>query len=200
MPKEILLDADGLLVHRTKYFSQRLAEKQGLDMERDVMPFIKGPMREAQLGKVKIIDILPDWLPLWNWQGSSEDLMRFWMEGEREIDLEILEVVRGLRKNGHKVYVVSDNEENRAEDLMEFVGLSQHVDGAFFSCFLGFTKSSPEFFNKVGEQIGVDLDEIYYWDDDAKNVEVAKSMGIKAFLFQGKNQFQQELEELGFVI
>lgn len=194
MAREILIDADGVVIRpRNRYFSETLAEKQGIPID-EVLPFFKGEYKKAQIGEVNIREILPPYLAKWNWQGSVDDFLKFWFESEKDLDRGILDIVKSLRENGDRVHLASDNEANRAKYLMENVGLQDHFDSAFFSCDLGVTKSDPNFFVKVAEKLGIDVSELNFWDDDQKNVDIAEKENVKAHLYTSPENFEKEVK------
>lgn len=194
MAKIILIDADGVVIRpRNKYFSETLAEKQGIPLE-EVLPFFKGEYKKAQVGEVDIREILPPYLAKWNWQGSVDDFLKFWFESEKDLDQKVLEIVRNLRESGDKVYLASDNEANRAKYLMEGLGLKDLFDSAFFSSDLGVTKSDPLFFQKIAETLKVNVSDLNYWDDDQKNVDIANTLGVKGHLYTDSEKFAEEVK------
>ncbi len=181
--KVLLLDADGVVVKtRHKYFSGKFSEEYSVPLE-EVTPFFKQEYKKAATGKAEIKDLLAPYLKKWNWSKGTNEFLKYWFEGEKDIDVEVLNKVRHLRNKGMKVYLASDNEKRRAEYLMKEIGLSKEFDGAFFSFNLGVTKSDPKFFEKVIDKLKADPSEIYYFDDDQKNVDVAKSVGIIAEIY-----------------
>jgi len=183
MIKAILFDADGVVIKlRGKYFSQRLAEKQGLSIE-DVMPFFKGDYQLCATGKADLREVLPKYLKEWNWTGSIDDLLEFWFEAEKDLDDEVMQIIDQQRAKGIRVGVATDNEEYRSKYLLEKVGLSQRFNDLFISCRMGVKKSNPDFFIQVLQVTGLKPDEIQYWDDDQKNVDIATQQGIDGRLF-----------------
>ena len=75
---------------------------------------------------------------------------------------------------------------------MEDVGLKDKFDGAFFSSDLGVTKSDPQFFKLVSEKLQVAPQEIDYWDDDKKNVDIANGTGVNGHSYTNFEEFQLE--------
>jgi len=195
MSKEILLDADGVVIRpRHKYFSEKFSEDYGIPLD-DILPFFKGEYKQTAIGEVDIREVLPPYLEKWGWKGTVDDFLQYWYEGERDVDGRVLEAVRGLRESGARVYLASDNEAGRAKYLMEEVGLQNDFDGGFFSSDLGVTKSQPEFFEKVADKLQVEPSQIDYWDDDPKNVEVAISVGVNAHTYADFNEFEEEIKK-----
>ena len=192
MSKNILLDIDGVVILRHKYFSEKFSEEYGIPNEK-IMPFFKGDYKKAAIGKVDIRDVLLSYLKKWSWTRSVDDFLNYWYESERDVDERVVKIVKELREKGTKVYLVSDNEAGRAKYLMEKVGLGDEFDGGFFSSDLGVTKSNPQFFEKVIEKLEVQPEEIDYWDDDLKNVEVAKGVGIKGHTYTEFEKFKSKV-------
>ncbi len=191
--KVILLDLDGIVIRpRNHFFSEKYSEEYGVSIE-EIRPFFVGEFKKAAIGEVGIRDVLPNYLSKWEWKGTLDEFLKYWFESEKDIDSEILKKVKELRSGGIKVYIVSDNEKERAIFLMNNLNLKEEFDGAFFSCELGYTKSDPKFFEKVISELNVDAKEISYWDDDIKNVEVAKSLGINGNLYTTFEGFNKDL-------
>lgn len=195
MIKLVLFDVDGVVIKsRGKFFSQRLAEKQGLPIE-EVMPFFTGDYKLCATGLADLKEVLPRYFETWKWQGTVEDLMNFWFEGEKDTDPEVINIVETLRSKNILCGLASDNEKYRIEYLMKEVELENHFNvHNFFSAGVGFKKSNPEFFNKILEATSFKPEEIQYWDDDQKNVDIAKSLGIDAHLFTSANEMKKEIE------
>ena len=183
MIKLILFDGDGVVIkNRDKFFSQRLAEKQGLLLEK-ILPFFKNEFKECAAGKADLKEVLPKYFETWKWTGTIEELLKFWFEGEKEVDENVIAEIENYRKNGIKIALVSDNEKYRGEYLLKKVGLSKYFDFVFLSCEMGMNKSDPQFFQKILEITGFAPDEIEYWDDEQENINIARGLGIEGKLF-----------------
>lgn len=194
MNKEIVLDVDGLVIlGRDKYFSETYSKEYGVPLE-EVMPFFKGEYKRAAIGKINIREVLPSYLKKWGWKNTTGDFLRYWFESEREIDERVMGVVDRLRAGGSRVHLASDNELNRANYLMDVVGLREKFDRTFFSYKLGHTKSDPEFFEIVLRELQAKPEEVSYWDDDPKNVEVAKGLRIQGNVYSDFEEFKRHFE------
>ncbi len=194
MRKQILLDIDGVIIRpRHKYFSQKLSEELNIPAD-EILPFFKGEYKRAAIGEVDVKDVLPPYLEKWNWKGTIDEFLRYWFESERDLDEKVMEIVKTQRDAGNRVSLVSDNEKNRAKYLMDELGLKDRFDNAFFSSDLGVSKSDPEFFKKVAEKLGVQTSDLYYWDDDKKNVDVAYGEKVNAYLYTSPDELGKILE------
>jgi putative hydrolase of the HAD superfamily len=159
------------------------------------IPFFKDEYKQAAIGEVDIREVLPPYLEKWGWKGNVEDFLQYWYEGERDIDKRVMEAVQDLRQKGTKVYLASDNEAGQAGYLMEEVRLQDDFDGGFFSSILGVTKSQPEFFEKVANELKVEPNQIEYWDDDSKNVNVARKVGVNARTYRNFEEFKEKVNK-----
>lgn len=195
MIKEVLFDADGVVIRtRGKYFSQRLAERQELDIGK-VLPFFKGEYQLCATGKADLREILPRYFDTWRWTGTLDELLEFWFEGERDLDDGVMGVVDDLRARGVKVGLATDNEKYRGGYLLDEVGLRKRFDDIFGSWQMGMKKSDPEFFGLVMATTGLSPGEIQYWDDDQKNVDVARQRGIDGRLFTSSEELKRSISD-----
>lgn len=194
--KAILVDLDGVVIRpRHKYFSEKFSEEYKIPLE-DIMLFFKGDYKKTAIGEVEIRDVLPKYLNQWHWRGTVDEFLSYWFEGERTLDNQLVKLIGNLRKQGIQCYLVSDNEKNRANFLMETVRLKELFDGAFFSADLGVTKSDSRFFTKILASLANTTAILGYWDDELKNIDAALAAGIKSFIYNDYVALIRNLDEL----
>lgn len=197
MFKVILFDADGVVIaKRQKYFSDRLVDDFGVTPE-DAIDFVKNALSPAMKGKLDLKQELPLYLKKWNIEKSVDEMFDYWWSAENKVNDDVITVVDQLRQKGIKCYLASDQEKNRGIYIMNGMGLRQHFDGAFVSYELGLQKHDKEFFEKVLEELKVNPDEVFYWDDDQKNVDIAQSVGITSRYYSDYDSFAEEMKSLG---
>lgn len=184
MIKAILFDADGVVIKaREVFFSQKIAIKQGVSSD-IVRPFFIKDLRSAFIGKLDIKESLKNYLPNWKWQGSVEEFLKYWFEAESQRDEKVLEYVEEQRSKGIICYIATDREPYWADYLVNTIKLKEYFDGFFFSYDVGYMKDEKEFFIEVINRLKLKPEEIAYFDDDPKNVDVAKGVGINAILYK----------------
>ena len=189
MTKAVLFDGDGVAIKaRARFFSERFAERQRVPVS-EIIPFFKNEMRQAFTNKADIKEALKMYLPQWNWQGSVDDFLVHWFEEESPRDEEVLSYIQTLRPAGIKCYLATDREKYWGQYLIENTGFKDDFDGFMFSYDVGYEKHTPQYFIEVAKRLALEPAEIMYWDDDQKNVDIAKSVGIDA-------RFYTELDEL----
>lgn len=184
--KIALIDTDGVLLVKEKYFSERYSEKYGVPNEK-IVPFFQKEFRLCQVGQADLKAVLPMYLEEWGWAGTTEEFMSYWFSTDAFVNEGVLEAVKKIRSDGVKCYLATDQEKYRAEYLWKTVELAKEFDGAFFSYELGVGKANPEFWHKVLEKLGrPNPSDIAYWDDEEENVAAARSVGIQARIFTGR--------------
>ena len=196
MIKAILFDADGVVIKaRTRFFSDRFAEKQGVPVS-EVIPFFKNEMRLAFLNRADIRESVKAYLPRWNWKGSADDFLSYWFGEESPRNEEVLKFIDDLRSFGIKCYIATDREKYWGDYLIENVGLKNHFDGFMFSYDIGYEKHVPEYFLEVLQKLSLNPNEVMYFDDDQKNVDVAKSVGLNAHFYVNLESLKEETRAL----
>lgn len=181
--KILLLDTDGVVIPKEKYFSTRYAEEKGIPVQA-LLPFFQGQFRRCQAGQCDMKEELAKYIADWQWTGSVDEFLAYWFASEPDPSTLMLEAVADLRKAGVKCYIATDQERYRAQYLWHTVGLSEHFDGAFFSCDLEANKASLEFWEKTLALLGnPNPDNVTYFDDEEESVKAAASLGIDARLF-----------------
>lgn len=194
--KTILFDVDGIVITgRKQLFSHALAEKQGVPCE-SVEEFFLNNFRKCSFGKADLKEEIAPYLVKWNWQGSVDDLLKFWFETESAKDPEILKIISGLRSKGVKCYVATRQEKYRLQYIWEIIGLKDYFDGVFSTCDIGCDKKEPEFFHYVFQKLGLKPEEIMFFDDSQTNVENARSLGIEAYLYDNIQVLKENTKDL----
>lgn len=183
--KVALFDLDGIVVvGRQRFFSERLAEMQGIQLT-EVQAFFLNDLKPCSMGKADLKEAIAPYLPKWKWKGTVEDLLSLWFESERTLDERVLTRVRELREANIDCYIATRQEKYRKDYLLNVVGLKDIFDGIFCTCDIGFDKSSPEFFEVIRSTLGVEYEEMLFLDDTQKNVDTAQALGVDAHFYSG---------------
>ena len=107
----------------------------------------------------------------------------------------MIELVEQCQKQGYVTGILSDQtywlDELNERDL--FYHAFNHV---FNSYTLGKGKQDPSLFNDVATELDLSLSEILFIDDNAGNVNRARSVGMQALQYVDKENFIQELKQL----
>ncbi len=182
--KVVLFDIDGLLLKKQGYLSERFAKQYGIPLA-EVTPFFTNELRTCQKGKADLKHELSKYLPQWRWAGSVDDFMMYWFSSDADVDEDVFKAVTALRAAGIKCYLASNQEKYRGEYILHTLDFKSKFVGHFFSFDIGVSKSEPQFFVHVLAELGVPAGDVVFLDNDPKNVESAKSVGIDARLYAG---------------
>ena len=178
----LLLDADGVVLKKGEYFSERFSREYNVPLE-EVLMFFKNVYGDCQAGTKDLKQELIPYLRQWNWEGSVDDFLDYWFE-DVEINTEIVAIIEEFKQRGISVYLASNNEHYRARAIEEALG--NMLDGYFFSADLKVKKTNSEYFSKVAESLGVETNEMNFVDNDERNISAATEAGVNARLFNDK--------------
>lgn len=180
--KVLLLDADGVLLKSDELFSNRFSHEYNVPME-SVTEFFRGPFSDCQAGKKDMKEELPAYLEKWGWKSGMDEFLRYWFATDTVFNSAVCDAIETMQAQGFKCYLASNNERYRATDLWQHITERMSLDGHFFSWEMQEKKDNPAFFEKVMECLNVTSSEVYFIDDDQKNVDAANSIGIKGYLY-----------------
>lgn len=183
MITHILFDADGVLLHREMYFSERLARDYQIDLAL-ISEFFKHDFHQCVIGQADIREKLAPYLPRWGWTQGVDALLDFWYSTDGILDTALLAEVDNIRARGIKCYLATDNEKGRLSYILDKVGLRPHFDGVFASSTLGAAKNAPAFWHSVIADLQVSPTQILFLDDDPKNVALAKAARVHAAVYE----------------
>jgi putative hydrolase of the HAD superfamily len=180
----ILFDADGVIQLAPANLHLRLTEALGrAPHEREAcMAEIFAAEAPALTGEAAFEVRLQDALHRLDAKCDVETVLHHWHM--IELDEGIMTIVRRLRKGGMYCAVASNQERNRAQHMSEQLGYGVAFDGEFYSCDLGYTKPSPDYFEAVARLAKLDPRRTLFVDDRLENVEAARRCGFVAEQFR----------------
>jgi putative hydrolase of the HAD superfamily len=192
----LICDVDGVALRRAERFSDRLIREYGSD-PMSVAHFFQHDFLDCVTGKASLRDRVRPYLQKWGWGGTVDELMTFWFEGERNINESMMKELGLLRARGAKIYLATNNDQERSNYVFDTLGLRERVDGAFSSWQIGFTKDDPNFWKALDQKLHVpDPSHVLVWDDSEQNLEAARSVGYHGFHFQNTSIFKAQMDAL----
>jgi HAD superfamily hydrolase (TIGR01509 family) len=127
------------------------------------------------------------WQPVlqkWNVKFSEQEFWDYWFKQEI-VSEDMVSFTRDLRKKGLKIFLLSNNFKERSEYYGHYPWLGEIIDKAYFSWQTGFVKPDKMAWKKILDENSLKPSECLFFDDQSKNIEVAESLGIKSFIFNG---------------
>ncbi len=180
--KILLLDADGVVLVKGEYFSEKYAREYKLPIE-EVVEFFKGPYVECQKGEADLKEVIQPYLQKWAWTGSVEDFLEYWFRSDVVPNETMEKTLAEFRARGIRIYLASNNEKYRAAEIEKVLTELNILDGFYFSSALKVRKEDPSYFTHILKDLAVAPEEVVFVDNEQKNVDSAASVGIEAFLY-----------------
>ena len=105
--------------------------------------------------------------------------------------------IRELKDKGLHCYILSNYARRTYELTREELSFEKLMDGALYSWQVQQVKPEPEIFRTLLERFGLRPEESVFLDDNPKNVEAARKLGIHAIQFTTREAALKELAALG---
>jgi 2-haloacid dehalogenase len=112
---------------------------------------------------------------------------------------ETVRVLGDVRAAGRRLYGLSNWSAETfviARQMPEYAFLGW-FDGLVISGEIGICKPDPAIFRHLLERYGLDADRTLFIDDQAQNIDVARSLGMTAIQFEDGNRLRAELQNRG---
>lgn len=103
-----------------------------------------------------------------------------------------VKIIRKLREAGNRVVCGTNTMDSHYQNHLER-GDYAFFDQTYASNFMGVSKPSPDFWKIILTAEGVEPKDAVFIDDKKENVEGAKSLGIKSFLFESAEKLAENL-------
>ena len=98
------------------------------------------------------------------------------------------ELVLDLKSSGKKLFLLSNISigfSEKYKQVPELAELLSHFDGLVFSGPIGLIKPYKDIFNHLLSKYSLDADECIFIDDNEKNINGSRDVGIEGYLFDG---------------
>lgn len=198
----VLFDADGVLQRTKPGWIEELQRLCG-DAE-DVESFTQDVFKAEEpclLGKGDFEALLSSVLKKWDSPATVSEALNIWTMIDP--DDSVLGLIRTLRANGTTVALATNQQQHRAEFMLNGLGYAKEFDHILCSCFLGHAKPGVEYFNKSVDILDIPPDQMLFIDDHDRNVESAKIAGLHSHRFHlddGLNALLGILERYGLAV
>jgi len=195
MIKAIIFDLNGVFI-QSPMLSDRFASDFNVPNDK-FLPALKEIM--ALVRQPNANGLYSYWKPyfdIWNLNLSEQEFYNYWFKAEKEIS-EMLDIANRLKKNGLKIFILSNNLRERTKYYEEtFSFLKTLPEKVYFSWQTGFIKPDERAYKLILDENNLQSEECLYFDDSTKNVEVANSLGIKSFIFKNIKQLKSDLQTI----
>lgn len=111
----------------------------------------------------------------------------------------MIELVLDLKKHGYQTALLSNTSKNQA-DIKRKLGYYNLFNPVLLSYEIGVRKPNPEAYKILLSKLQVPAEAVLFIDNQLKNVEAAKSLGIEGIVFVDRDQLVPELRKKGVEI
>ncbi|MFH1770831.1 MAG: HAD-IA family hydrolase [archaeon] len=196
MIKVLMLDYNGVTgVANGKLLAKNIKEKYDVPNEilPEIMDFSGKEFAEFETGKITIEDYHNFLLK----KGGKDFPASVYRECQKDLFVDNPKMVKVLKKLKRKVKLALSQNSSRYDYDIQSKTLESFkiFEEFFYSSDLGCYKENPEYFNQCIKKLGVKPEEILFFEDQPKNVESAKEVGINTHLFTSVKEFKRIVEE-----
>ncbi len=103
--------------------------------------------------------------------------------------------IEDLKARGYKVLYLSNFSGHVMGSNPEALDFIPHMDGGVYSCDVNVIKPAPEIYTKIIEKYDLVPEECLFIDDHKDNTSMAKKFGMKAIVFETREQMEADLEQ-----
>lgn len=186
MSRAVFFDVDGVLIHgfhvreeKRRRWDEFLREDLGIEQSafyehlvRELLPM------EVLPGKRSLVNALEETLPKMGYTGSPLTVMSYWLRRDTQLNLQLIELVKRLRRSGAaRLFIATNQEDARAFYLWDNLGLQHLFDDLFYAARLGATKPDPAFFEAIAQRLGPQSEPPLMFDDMAEVAAAATAFG-----------------------
>lgn len=106
----------------------------------------------------------------------------------------VIEAVKEFKRRGGQIFILSNSDVSLAPRYIEgFPFITQVFDKFYYSGQTGFIKPDARAFELILKENNLSPEECIYFDDNAKNVAAAESLGIESYLFESPEQVREKI-------
>ena len=194
MNKVFLFDVGNVLMYPFSFegFYNSLNIKEDFDSFKEF--FIRTCIL-SESGKISDYDFFNGIIKEYDLDIDIDEIRKIYLDSDGDFNPEALDLLKKIKSKGYKIYILSDLKETDFSDFKAHV--SEDLYDKFYKSYeIGYTKPDKEIFEYVINDIGVEPNNILFFDDKEKNIEGAKKLGIDARLVNSYNLIEYFKENI----
>ena len=202
----ILLDIDNVILKNSyfdekgniQYFWTQNIEKD-LGIKQSTLRFLfDDKWIDVLLGRILLNNKVSVFFNNINSKLSNEDFISYWLEHDSCLNQNVVSFINKMHEKGFKLCVGSNQEETRANYLLKkHNDIFSLFEKIYISANLHKVKPNKEFFYDILKDLNTDVNNIIFIDDDCRNINSAKKIGIKTFEYKSINDsFDEIIKEI----
>ncbi|MDR2860249.1 MAG: HAD family phosphatase [Elusimicrobiota bacterium] len=196
--KNIVFDFEGVFIKWVPFNVFGKHVKSEIEMER-ILEEINHPQisQDSDLGVNTFSYFIQETIKKFpHYKDALSDYDTNWMDVITEIP-GTLQLAKNLKKKGYKVYGLSNFSLDKTPEVQSKYDFCEHLDGYIVSAFVKAIKPDAAIYNMLCEKYNFKAEESVFFDDRQINIDGAKAVGMKGFVFTTPQKAQQDLLTLG---
>ena len=106
----------------------------------------------------------------------------------------VIPYIQDLKARGYRVLYLSNYSEHVMRANRAALDFVPHMDGGVFSCDEHVIKPDPAIYRRLIAKYGLTPEECLFIDDRQNNVDAARTLGMRAILFENEGQMRSDVE------
>ena len=189
MIKAVILDLNGIFLQ-----SPKLSDRFEKDFSIPVSEFLPklSEIMEA-VRKPHAEKAFTYWEPVlreWGVNLSEQEFWNYWFQSEKTSE-KMVNFAKSLKEKRIKILILSNNFKERADYYGHYSWMHDAVDKVYFSWQTGFVKPDPGAWKYILRENNLKPELCIYFDDQEKNLDAARSLGIKSYLFTNEDELEK---------
>lgn len=99
-----------------------------------------------------------------------------------------IEFLKELKENNYKIYILSNMDESQVLSFKKIAKIDKYFDGEVYSYEVDAKKPNSKIYEFLLNKYEINPKQTIYIDDGKLNVETAKNLGFKAFVFKSAEE------------
>ncbi len=185
----VLFDLDGVIRHFDPDHREAVERRHGVEAGA-----IRATAFEPALLQRAITGVITtaEWITIVGESIGSPEAAREWSASRGSLDAEVLELINEIRSGGRRVAVLTNGTTEVTQEFVD-LGLLPHVDAAFNTADIGFTKPDPRAFEHVCDAMMVEPQHVFFTDDTESKLLGAAELGMRTHHFTGLAELRRAL-------
>ena len=200
MIKAIIFDIGGVVMLPGTLHNAREVLAPIIGVSADAQKIIVAKLwNRWRIGKININDFVNGILNNLNIKNIDVNKLKKTMLNINHINKGILPLIKNLKKN-YKTIAITNHAREWSEYERKKFKLDDYFNGIFTSYEIKIPKPYPGIFMEALDESVLKPEECIFIDNDGRNVEAARRLGIKGILFRSNDKLRRELKRLGVKI
>ena len=187
----LLVDVDGVLIlgrnADRSHWATDLRRAFGFDKAALREHFFQPYWADIVTGKDELMPRLIQALQAMGSTANAADLRDYWFANDALLNEKLLTWLDRKRNDGYRIMLATNQEHERANYLVEALGLGAYCDGIHYSAALGVAKPNALFFQEISKREDRPPRDLIFIDDTPANVDAARRAGLRAVHYTGQS-------------